>query len=116
MTKRTPEISSKPFACKPISGPSKPFAHHLARRWDPYFCKKEESCKFLFAHILSNDVLYACRIPLASIESWDFGPKLVCMVFMVCMVLIRFGHLCPPMLDISLFACFMLVLNTALLS
>ena len=43
---------------------------------DPYFCKKEESCKFLFAHILSNDALYAYRIPLVSFESWDFGPKI----------------------------------------
>ena len=24
----------------------------------------------------SNDALYACRIPLASFESWDFGPKI----------------------------------------
>ena len=46
------------------------------RSRDPYFCKKEESCKFLFAHILSNDALYACRIPLASFESWDFGQKI----------------------------------------
>ena len=46
------------------------------RSWDPYFCKKEESCKFLFAHILSNDAVYACRIPLASFESWDFGLKI----------------------------------------
>ena len=46
------------------------------RSWDPYFCKKEESCKFLLAHILSNDALYACRIPLASFDSWDLGPKI----------------------------------------
>ena len=46
------------------------------RCWDPYFCKKEESCKFLFAHILSNDALHAYRIPSASFESWDFGPKI----------------------------------------
>ena len=76
MTKNTPGIRSKPFASKPISGPSKPFAHQKLGRWDPYFCKKEESCKFLFAHILSNDTLYAYRIPLASFESWDFGPKI----------------------------------------
>ena len=73
MTKRTPEISSKPFACKPISGPSK-LLH--TRSWDPYFCKKEESCIFLFAHILSNDALSDYRIPLASFESWDFGAKI----------------------------------------
>ena len=46
------------------------------RSWDLYFCKKEVSCKFLFAHILSNDALYACRIPLEKFESWDFGPKI----------------------------------------
>ena len=46
------------------------------RSWDPYLCNKEESCKFLFAHILSNDALDAYRIPSASFESWDFGPKI----------------------------------------
>ena len=44
------------------------------------FCAPEVgthvSVKFLFAHILSNDALHAYRIPLASFESWDFGPKI----------------------------------------
>ena len=41
-----------------------------SRSWDPYFkfCKKEESCKFLFAHILSNDALHLGFCP----ENW-FG-------------------------------------------
>ena len=46
------------------------------KRWDPYLCKKEESCKSLFVQVPSNDALYTCQIPLASYESWDFGPKI----------------------------------------
>ena len=37
---------------------------------------KEESCKFLFVHILSNDGIYAYWIPWTSFESWGFGPKI----------------------------------------
>ena len=72
MTKMTPEIWSKPFAFKPISGQSKPFAHqkcgtHISVKW--------KNLANLFAHILSND-LQASQIPLASFEGWDFGPKI----------------------------------------
>ena len=48
----------------------------FTKRWDPYLCKKEESCKSLFTQVPSNDALYTCRIPFASSETWGFGPKI----------------------------------------
>ena len=77
MRKRTPETNirhSNQFQACPN------LVH--TRSWDPYLCNKEESCNFLFEHIVF-------WMPEKSFESWDLVQKLVCMV---CMVWLRFGQ------------------------